>query len=191
MSTIIKDHPDFLFILFAFLFKLKTILTSFPFCLPFCSYCTGIWTSNVTENSSCVLFTDVESVIYRTHSLPHLEMDLQKNTLQRFFLCTAHPFILFLKVFLLGIRKIIIEANLSSIKISNSPVSTVRISDYKILTSEFFFKTHILMFLTPSSIKYLNINILKIKPQNFYQFLFQDTIKMTTPIANNELKKKK
>lgn len=45
------------------------------------------------------------------------------------------------------------------------------------------------MFLTSSSIKYLNINILKIKPQNFYQFLFQDTIKMTTPIANNELKK--
>lgn len=29
------------------------------------------------------------------------------------------------------------------------------------------------------------------KPQNFYQFLFQDTIKMTIPIANNELKKMK
>lgn len=27
------------------------------------------------------------------------------------------------------------------------------------------------------------------KLQNFYKFLFQDTIKMTTPIANNELKK--
>lgn len=47
------------------------------------------------------------------------------------------------------------------------------------------------MFLTSFSIKYLNSNILKIKPQKFYQFIFQDTIKMTTPIANNELKKKK